>query len=144
MITSTNNTVNQNELTIVLSSALQISRDNHLKEVCSEALLYAILDNEAIAAKLLKMGFNIFMFKRLLAEKLKKKAIESPSTEPPYSVAVDGLLILTTMDKASKNNCLTLLKTIVKNNNTAAARLLKSEHIILNSYNELVYKPIIY
>ncbi|MDB5029717.1 hypothetical protein [Mucilaginibacter sp.] len=142
-IAKTNNTDTQNELAAILTDAVHISRDNQLKEICSEALLLAIFNNEPIAAKLLKMGFNIFMFKRLLAEKLKTKAIDTPPLEPPYSVAIDGLLILTAMDKSGRNNGLKLLKTIIKNNNTAAARLLKAERITLNSFNELVYKPII-
>jgi len=129
------------ELTTILADALVISQQSHLKEICTEALLYAILENEKIAARLLKCGLNIFMYKRQLAVRLKMKAISNPPAEPPHSVALQGLLILNGMENGNSHSAISLLKTIIKNNNTAAARLLKAERIAINDFNELVYKP---
>ncbi|MDP9076271.1 MAG: hypothetical protein M3O71_02510 [Bacteroidota bacterium] len=143
MIEKINNVVIQNEVTTILAGASQISRDNQLKEVCTEALLSALIENEAVAAKLLNTGFNIFMFKRLLSEKLKTKSIDSPPVNPPYSVALEGLLALYVIDCRGNASSLQLLKTIIRNNNTAAARLLSLERITLTENNHLIYTPIL-
>lgn len=131
-----------NELQIALLNTLKISRQLNLKEVCTEAFLYGIMENEGLSAKLLKQGFNIFMFKRLLTDKLKVKATENQTIEPLFSGALEGLLALIIMDKNFCDSSLFLMKTIIKHNNTAAARLLKKEGIILSRFNELIYKPI--
>ena len=133
-------TNSSNELRTVLTAAAQISRENQLKEVCSEALLLAILEQEAAAAAFLKLGFNVFMFKRVLAKKLATKAADKSPKELPYSLAVDGLLILNAMEKNAPCTALHLLKTIVRYHNTAAARMLRNEQIYLNEFNRLIYK----
>jgi len=140
----TKTTTTESELTMILAGALERCRDSKLSEVCTESLLYAIMDNESLAAntRLLKIGFNIYMFKRTLLKRLQAKVDTNPPAMPVLSVAVEGLLVLNSMDRRCSQSSLHLLRTIIKNNNTAAARLLKKERIFLNEFNELIYKPI--
>lgn len=135
----------ETEMQAILTGAMQISQQYGLKEICTEAVLYAILNNDNLNAntQLLKMGFNVYMLRRVIAERLKNKAIVNPPIEPPYSNALEGLLFLNAFDKGSQNTSTHFLKTIIKNNNTAAARLLKLERVSLTPNNELIYKPII-
>jgi hypothetical protein len=121
-----------NELKAVLAGAVQISREAKLSEVCTEALLYSLFEQPAIAGKLLKMGFNLLLVKKLLVKRLEAKGVDNPPKEPQYSVALTGLLLLNAMDKDATSSGIYLIKTIIVNNNTAAARMLKMEHICLD------------
>jgi ATP-dependent Clp protease ATP-binding subunit ClpA len=136
-------TTNQtSELNEVLAGAMQISRENHLKEVCSEALLLAILASDTAEERLLKISFNVFLYKKVLEKRLAAKASDTAPDEPPRSLAVDGLLILNAWEDNATGTALHLLTTIVKNHNTAAARLLRKECVYLNEFNQLIYKTL--
>ena len=129
-----------NEITAVLQGAAQIGQQCRLNELCTETLLYAIAENNQLSAnaKLKALGVNVTGFKAMLLKRLEKKAKPAALIPIPESTAVIGLLFL----NSRRDDSCQLLKCIIQNKNTAAARLLSQERLSLNEYNELIYKPI--
>lgn len=116
-----------------------------LKEVCSEVLLFAIVDdmNCATYSALTEAGYNANKLKAQLREGFKKRsAAQDDKREKPLSVSVEGLFALHAIQYSGMPlNTMSVLRTIIRNNNTSAARLLHSQHIKLNKQNELIYQP---
>ncbi len=144
---TTETTITINELLAIMSAANEVSQLYNLKEVCSEALLYALLSKPEFTAyvSLVDAGCNMAVFKRHLIKSLKAKGSAGSATKGnlPVSIAVEGLMALNAIAYGNTDTTsFQLLKTIIRNDNTAAARLLKAKRITLNQKNELIYKTL--
>ena len=143
MQTVNNDTIKNGELHEVIAEAAWICQSCNLTEICSESVLRAILDNADLTANeaLVKAGINVTALKRVITKRLKAKGGITRPESITISTAVEGLLVLNRMERACNSSSLHLLCTIIKTDNTAAARLLKSQQIGLTSKNVLIYKP---
>jgi len=131
--------VAMNELAAIISDAEVLCRLYGLAEICTEVLLLAMLDNTKLSAYnyLLLLGVNIVAIKKELEKRLSNKPVVV-GKKIANSVALDGLMFL----NGGNRNSLKLVTTILENNNTAAARLLKQERIFLDQFRDIFYRPI--
>ena len=126
------------EIETVLTSAQNICVKYDLPQVCTEALLLAITDNVTLTGynHLQGLGVNVTALKKSLQKSLQNKASHEPHKNIILSIALEGVIFLNGGNTSSLN----LLKTIVKYNNTAAARLLRSQGLFLNNTDQLIFK----
>ncbi|MBD1385728.1 hypothetical protein IDJ75_10600 [Mucilaginibacter rigui] len=135
-----------NDFTNILTYAHEACSKYELNEIDSEVLLFAIADDMNCMAYevMTNAGYNVNKLKKVLRERFKINKPETYIAGSPFSVSVEGLIALHALHYGGRPlTTITMLKTIIRNDNTAAARLLRAECISLNYNNELTYKPLI-
>jgi len=133
------------DFSLALTYAHDACRKYQLNEISSEVMLFGITEDMNCQAyeAMVNAGYNVNKLKKLLREKFIINKPANYKAGNPLSVAVEGLLALHALQHGGMPlTSVSLLKTIIRNESTAAARLLRSERIILNWKNELIYKPL--
>jgi ATP-dependent Clp protease ATP-binding subunit ClpA len=133
------------DITNVLTYAHEACRKYELNEIDSEVLLFAITDDMNCMAyeAMQNAGYNVNKLKKLLRERFAQNKPAKYTACSPFSTSVEGLIALHTLQYGGKPlTSIGLLKIIIQNENTSAARLLRSERLKLNWKNELIYKPL--
>ncbi|WP_295714384.1 hypothetical protein [Mucilaginibacter sp.] len=128
-----------NEVETYVNEAREISIKYKLPEVCTEVLLYAMLDNKNLSVyqQLKELGVNTIGMKIDLAKKINAKAAPVSAPIMAHSNALTGLLFL----NGGHTNGTRLLQTILINQNTAAARMLNANLVKLDKYGKVIYTP---
>jgi len=130
-----------NELETILAGAEKISQKLNFTEMCTEVVLYALLENNQLPVfqHLQTLGANTIGMKLTLAKLLNGKAQVTPPPVLTHSNALAGLLFINGM---SCKTGVHLLKTILKNRNTAAFRMLNQSGVTLDKNGFIIYSPI--